>query len=285
MLPNLSVKLTLYTVSSLISLINVVCLLVHKKAAQTKQIKGAYGVAVAFVNITNTSYAFYLLVLWSWNNFLSSGKGRRHLEWQSALLCFLMFGTNSFFSFLSPFSICFLSLARCRVVVCPLESKFKDFRFVCKCIVCMSSVAVVCTILVSITMWHISGKVPANICAPFFDPTHSFVITTVLTWLLVCAQLFSVVFVMSVHSKVFSFLGNRQKLFLTNKPASRRSLLVQIIILNISNMLSWVPSSVIYLSAMFLPQYPLVMMVWTEGAVKPVHTVVSPVVFTALALR
>ena len=53
---------------------------------------------------------------------------------------------------------------------------------------------------------------------------------------------------------------------------------IQIILLTLSNVLCWLPSSTVYLAALFLERYPIEMTMWTTGIVMSLNSVINPII-------
>ena len=53
----------------------------------------------------------------------------------------------------------------------------------------------------------------------------------------------------------------------------------QLILISTSNILCWFPTNAIYLSAMYLPIYPINLVIWTTEIIMPINSVINPCVF------
>ena len=69
------------------------------------------------------------------------------------------------------------------------------------------------------------------------------------------------------------------------KKVSTQTILIQIVVTLTSNTLTWIPSGVIYISAMIMSQYPMEMMIWVLIAVAPINAIVNPIMFIRTALK
>ncbi len=259
---------------------------------QRSEKTGAFGALVSLVNVSDIFCAIPLFLLWIYN-FVYRGKFIfLAYEWQCSEDCLIIFGFFLFFSFLSPLVLNIFSLSRLQIVNHPLDTKFKETVFVLKCAFpafCISAlISIVLTLLTTfLEEKTLNTEMPMVICVPFADVSHKMILIKVTTFASVTLQVLSAVFITIVYTQLFlSLKASQAKLASSvSKQHSNKSLIVQIIIVTSSNILCWVPSSVIYLSSMFLPQHPLGLIYWTVAVVYPLNSVVNPVVFIVTTTR
>ncbi len=80
---------------------------------------------------------------------------------------------------------------------------------------------------------------------------------------------------------------NRSDLARLHWPINNQDNLLWVLQQTSSNIgpLCWIPSCAIFLTSVFLEQYPIQIAVWTIIAVTPINALLNPVVFTALILQ
>ena len=79
-------------------------------------------------------YGNYLGIIWIVNKFFKGKFSVYEENWRSSPLCYLAFVFNLDFSLLTPLMILLLSISRLMVVVKPVDTKFKQTRFVFSCV-------------------------------------------------------------------------------------------------------------------------------------------------------
>ena len=70
-----------------------------------------------------------------------------------------------------------------------------------------------------------------------------------------------------------------------SRKESNEALIYQIMILSISAVLSWVPSNITYVIAIFLDKYPIEMITWTIIFLVPVNSIVTQSVFILTTVK
>ncbi len=123
------------------------------------------------------------------------------------------------------------------------------------------------------------------LCSPFIDPAGSLWHVFPAMFAL-CAQIVAVVFSCVAYTLLVQKIKKSVK-GITKMGEGKRhmGIIIQISILITSHCLSWVPSSLVYVSCLFLPEYPSHLPLWPTLFVAPLCSFVHPVVFVTLSLR
>ena len=130
--------------------------------------------------------------------------------------------------------------------------------------------------------WNISSGLPSAICSPFFDPTGSVIWVKVATYFVVTLQFTSWVVITSNNTYLMVSLRRFQKKNtpkLVTSDHLNLSLLIQLIVLMVSNTICWLPSGAIYITCLYLDKYPLDLIVWTTVVFTCVSATIIPIVF------
>ena len=143
--------------------------------------------------------------------------------------------------------------------------------------------SVVTTIMVQI----VHESVPLQLCSPFIDPSNKLVLFSIISWFISIIQLSAVVVIIVIYCLLLKHLRDSQQEIKESlsKKKSSVGLIVQIIVITGSNILCWIPSSIIYLASVFFTSYPIEKIMWTIIIVVPINSVINPLVFIVTTLR
>ncbi len=287
---NISIKITCYTMSSII-LFNVLSIILHSVSHNNNSEKAkANNFLVIAVNVVDISCSLPLLLLWIEDLIY---KGRYILlVWKSSAVCYIISGLFLFYNYLSPFVLGLLALSRLMVVAKPLETRFTEASFVLKVIFAFFGIVCVFVVICTLLLWIINhfvlnSDIPLTVCSPFVDPQNLNTLTKIFTWMMVSFQMVSIITIIVFYVKLFLSLKKSQEKVknVVSKQRDNLPLVLQLIVITGSNIFCWIPSCVIFLVSIFLDQYPIKMIVWTIIAVTPINSVLNPIVFIVLVCR
>ena len=193
---------------------------------------------------------------------------------ENSKLCALNFFFITSYILLIPHCLCFLALSRFMVIKYPFDSKFKSTKFVFKCLVILFSSII--GIVGAYT--HATDTSLSFLCSPFIDPTFSYLEMKIFTSLTFSIQLFSASFISYLHYKIVQLLKKSQRIRDETGGLSW-SLKLQLILLSVSNIMCWIPSTIIHLSIIFLERYPSELLMWTTMFAVPVNSIINPITF------
>ena len=279
------IKITFYVISLLLFTLNVGCILLHVLTPQ----KLYFSLTIISVNVVDIYMCFPLTITWVIDISLNENYIVNALTWRSSPLCHATFGINLMFSFLSPTFLSFLSVSRLMIVVSPMNTHFKQTSSVVHYVIFIfTTVAVLCTGLASLSGLSYSTN-PTGFCSPVMDPTDQVLTIKIFTCLIAGCQLVAIFLIIVAYLSLISHLQKAPELGRCTKQTTKSKPLVKVtvkvIVCVISCTSCWIPSGVIFLTAIFLPQYPTLMLVWTAVAVVPINSIVNPVAFIAAAVR
>ena len=283
LLPQTPVKILFITMTVLVFLLNIFTLTFHVQMSQLFQ--NSFLMIVVTINITDCLPSVFFAIIWVNDSALAETFLVNSRWWRSGVACFSAFCILLLFSILSQCLLCFLSLARLQIVLNPLDTKLKDDTFVQKIIATLSIASSTFALLLTFISIFVSGIVSFNLCSPFVDPSHTSVVTKVLTWFLAISQTASSVSILWMHFCLVSNLGESQKKLTKSKQDSKMALVSQLALISASNIICWFPMNCIYLVIMFLSQYPLVMVVSATGAIMPINSVLMPSTLWSFAVK
>lgn len=288
LLPHTAVKITFYTICFVILIGNIASIILQRMSFLQKLDKtGAYGITVASINVADIIGAIPLFVLWiadlSFKNIFFLNEN----YWRSSVFCYFTFGTNICFNIMSPSFLYFLAFSRLMVVLYPMDTEFKDTKFVFRWLLTILAASNFVAITFTITSWYLTLNIPMSLCSPFIDLTNDITIIKVITFLTAIMQVTAAICILIVYSILIVSLKKSQETLQQSmsKKQSNLSLVVQIIIVTSSNILSWIPCGIIYVMVMFMEKYPIDMLIWITIGVAPINSVVNPIVFISTTVR
>ena len=167
------------------------------------------------------------------------------------------------------------------VVLCPFDSKFKKGNFITKCILCSLLVHLILAGSFTVYLVQTLNKLPFGLCLPFMDPTDSLISFKILTWLVSIVQICTAISIIIIYSHLVLTLGKSEANLCKAQLHSKvnKSLVLQLIIVSLSNILCWLPSCSIFVSSQFMSRYPIKMLIWTTVTMMPINSIINPIVF------
>ncbi len=288
LLPNAAFKITFYCVSSLLLVINVVSIIMQRMAFKQGSDKSfAFGTMVILVNVADILHSVPLFVVWIADIFHGAKFPLSANDWKESFYCIVIFHLFLFCCCLSPTLLLVLAYSRLMVVMHPLDSKFKQTNHVVRVNGAVFSSAFLVASVVATLSMSIYSKVPFTICSPFQDPNNEQMLTVVIIIVRMLFLLAMVISILAAYTALIISLKESQKRVQASKSKkeSNTSLLLQIVTLTASNLICWVPSSVIFTVGVFWQPYPTQMLMWIVIAADPINSLMDPVVFSVTALR
>ncbi len=293
LLPNTGMKASFYSFSSVILILNTLSLTLQLVLHRLDIEKSAtFSIIIGSVNSADVLYSLPLFLLWTFDLAYKGKFISRQMQWRSSLTCFTIFPLFCQFNVVSPVLIFLMSISRLMVVNHPLDTQFKSSTFVVKSVSVINMVAVSTACVSTTLMWLVDVEIlrtdlPMVICSPFADPSNKMIMIKVLTAVVVCLQIISILSIFVVYVKLLISLKESQRKIESSrsKKQSNTPLIVQLVVIMCANILCWVPSCAVYVTAMFLGQYPVAMIIWTTVAVASLNSVTNPTVFVVTAAR
>ncbi len=261
LLPKMAFKILFILYPLVILIVNLLSFVSHlsKRSAHTAL---SFSFIIAFINFTNLVYCCYLFGNWT-SDFIFRGMfSLGEQNWRSCPVCFMLFQIVFLFSLLNQFGLLFLSLARLMVVLHPVDSRFKRTSFVWKSLFYGFVGSLLMTSSISFLKMFTVQELPTSLCLPFVDPTGLLTIIRIVTYFVGITQSTSSVSILVMHVYLVSQVQNIANF---SYKSCRRShdhtkhinRVIQLFILTISNLLSWLPANIIFLALSFLDSYSL----------------------------
>ncbi len=282
LLVDTSVKVVTKVMSALLFLINVVCIFIHFLNITNK----AYSAVVVANNISNVLFCGFLTMLWATDLFFSRTFIFQNHRWRSGPLCFSASGLHLFHSLTSAIFTAFLSFCRLMIVIHPFDTKMKRTKSVVKYIMVFVLIFCLLSLCLCLAEKFVYHGIMTELCILYVDPTKSVIIAKVLVWNHFCSHFFFIVAIAIMHVSIsVKFQKSQMKIPKSTKDDTSKGLNIQLGILSTSTIICWIPESIIYVTLMFLPVYPIKFVAWTPIVVKAVNPILMPLTLCVYSIK
>ncbi len=284
LLKDKTARVSILTVSLLVCLANIICICIHLYFYKRGT---AFNIVTLAVNSTDIICSFYLLGSGVADVYYDRTYIMNDLYWRSSVACFSLFFLAMTFSVSSPSCLLLMSVCRMQVVQRPFDSKVKDKQFVSLLILYSFLPLLFLSLFLTLVTFLLHGTVPTALCLPFVDPTDTYLIFELITWIVSFLQLSVSVAILVLYVKIIQAVIESKKNLRIRSTAKRSEtpIIVQLVIITFSNIMCWLPSSGIFLTSLLISQYPIVMVTMTTIVVMPINSLVNPIVFVVSTLR
>ncbi len=293
LLNNEAIRGTFIGVSILLLLTNTLSIKLQRLSYMKRLEKsGAFGSMVVVINVYDLVHTFLFFMLWIADLDFLTNFGLLSAEWRKSPECYVQFGIMTHVSTCSPLLLTFFAVSRLMLVKYPLETRFKETKFVIRWMSLISLLCFAYSVLLTISSWLVNTflydrGIPTSICSPFVDPTHNSVITIVITSITILIQLSAAVATIVLQTKlVLALVEHQQKLQgAVSKETSNIPMIVQFVAISTSNVICWLPTGILYVTLMVLKEYSFVIVPWFTITLQPVNSLVIPIVFIVTTIR
>ncbi len=250
-------------------------------------LKKVFKLLVVAVNSTDLLCSAYLHIIWIADAVFKGAYLFHGSHWESSWVCFTAFFLLLYFSFAIQGTLILFSLARLMVVKYPIDTKFKILKFTTKWLLIVLLIVTCLTIPAPIILKFRVGKVPLGLCSPFVDPSNSSVLFPIVAWFVAISQLMSCTAIVVLHIMLIKELAVSQARLekAKSREDSNTSVFVQLTLISISNIVCWIPSSIIFTILTVLSVYPVDTVVWTTVVVMPLNSIANPIILIAFCIN
>ena len=196
--------------------------------------------------------------------------------WKRSTLCRFASMLVLFCSINQPLLFLFLAFSRLMVVKNPFDSKFKSTNYVLKCLIIITTIILSIDVTITAVVGHFK-TIPTGMCILFTDPSNAALVFKSLTILITIIQFTSISLIILAYYNMVRHIKESQENIGPKKLVSVGSR-IQIILLTLSNVLCWLPSSTVYLAALLLERYNIEMTMWTKVTVMSLNSVINPII-------
>lgn len=285
LIPNMPIRVAAISTALLISGVNTFSILLHMMRQRTSK---SFKRAIVFACLTNALYVGYLscVVLGSilhGRNFIIFQE-----RWKSSFVCFFAFGCVLWFTILSSSLSIFTSALRLLVVIKPMESTFKETRFVKKCmgtIFVASFMVVICMLL----FYKFTLKMlPFAFCFPFVEPTQSLISAQAVVYVFTSVHSLTPIATTLIHISLVQNVTESKRIQASKSKGNDgdgKRLILQLAVITISSMVCVYPSNVTFILATALTPFSLEIVLWSIVVIVPITALVHLTVFSIVCVK
>ena len=283
-LPHKNMKVVFIIISSLILVFNIICIILNLATWKSNK---AFSLIVININFSEMTCGIYMCFILVSNKVLEGIFFVKEEMWRSGPVCFTAFSTILWFTIISQSLLVFLSLSRLMIVAHPLDTEFKCHWFVCRRLLVTHICTLITVLFITLFTRFVYFNIPLSICLPFVDPSGSVLIIKILTWSVVLTQTVTSIVIIILHVLLVVRLKSSKFDGRTNQSNDNSDvpLIVQLIMITVSNILCWFPANTIYVTTMFLSNYPTDLIIWTTVIGLPLNSIINPSVFIITSVR
>ena len=279
-LPSLGMKLFYSSVSVIIFILNILSIILQISSYKANK---SFSLIVISINGNDILCGMYLSYVWIADLYFSDSFRVKEESWRSGILCLTAFTTALFFTVLTECFLILLSLARLMVVIHPLNTRFKETQFIVKLLIIFMFFSVFFCVFIALIFKSTNYAITISICLPFLDPTDSQLIVKFIVWFTVVTQMATSVGILIMHCLLLNELT--QNKVQKSKAGNNLPLIIQLIMITVSNILCWFPTACVYITAMFSRTYPIDLVIWTTVLGLPINSILNPLIFIVTTVR
>ncbi len=287
LLPSLSFRVMFGAMGILVLSLNSVSSGIY--VSRVKLEKRAFSTLVLFTNFSDSLYSLYLSVIFLSDLYYRGVFLTREMAWRCSVTCFTAYFIVLWFSVLSQITLLIFTFSRFLVVAFPFKdhslcTNRQSLQKMFACTIIASFVASLFLVLLSAWLMEM---VPMSLCLPFLDPTQGSVIIATITWIMSCIQVLDSCLIVTFNTMMVDHIRKASRDIRDSRSShkSHRTMFIQVFLVTSSNITCWLPTSVLYLAAMNLSQYPTDLIIWATVGVTPINSLLNPTVFIWTGLR
>ena len=128
---------------------------------------------------------------------------------------------------------------------------------------------------------------PTVYCSPFLDPLKIFILTEILTFVIICVHFLAFSLNLTVHAKLVVTVTKSKGIHTTIncKRSHNKPFIIQIICITCSHMLCWISDMTIYLIISFMKKYPMEMILYKLACISPLNSILIPIILGVNRLK
>ncbi len=248
----------------------------------------AYALNVLFMNFNDFLFGSYILALFSADIKYGSLYVLYVDQWLSSFTCKSLGLLYTMLVLNSNYFLTLITTSRFFAIKYPFNSYFKGvknmFYVICSGICCHLILSL--CVMFSYEWMEQQHQMPSSTCLYFGETTHSITIK-VTTITIATLQMLNLCFIVVVY---FYILSEVQKaascdILIQNRMLqAEKNVRNQAVLVGMSNVLCWVPSSIIYLISIAMENYPTDILLWNAILINPLNSIINPLLFCLLPL-
>ena len=277
-------KIFYIAISLLIIILNFLSIIAQVKSNQTNK---CFSIIAISVNANDSLCGAYLSFIWVADLSFGGSFNVKEDSWRSSFPCLIAFTVILCFTVPSQLVLIFMSLTRLMVTISPLSTKFKDTMFITKSLTVLVLLSLVLSLCTALIFKFTETSSMISLCLSFLDPTSSQLSVKLITRFTVLTQLVTTIVIMIMHIFLVAEIKRSQQNIQKSKTENGKikTVIIQLFTVTLSNILCWCPAGCIFITAMFLPLYPVDLVIWTTVIGLPINSIFNPTIFIVDTIR
>ena len=230
------------------------------------------------LNFTDILCGTYLAIIWVSDSLLKDIYLINEDLWKSHSFCFTGLCIIVWFTVSAQLILLYMSTSRLLGVMYPIKTKNRSWKSVFYHINIIQIISFSTSLGVTFIFQFTEKQVPTTLCLPFVDPSGSSILTKVSSWVIIISQSISAIIIAILNAILVKEVTKSKKSLKRGKHDANFKMILYLIITTTSNIICWFPVNFLYLSVMFLPTYPIELIILTIGLDMPVNSIINPCV-------
>ncbi len=285
LLPSVQMWHSMVVVSILVFIANISSLSLQHLDTATHQ---SFSFTLSAICQINFLCCIYLVTIWSADVHFGSVFFLQEKYWRSSVACFSAVTNLNLFIILAVALGILQTTSRLLVVVSPVDTSFKRSKYVIRCILSLSILSLLIVVPFTISVKITSETFPTTFCVLFLAESNDYLLFSVAVWLLSCLQMIACLVVIILRLLlIIEYVQSQKTITKSNTSSTNKaySLIGQLSVLSLTNVLCWFPASVVYISALFASSYPTETVAWVMVISTPINAVLCPIIFGGVTVR
>ena len=283
LLPCVEIEVSSWVIAAMVTILNTLSIIFHLIWRNRSK---SNTVLIAGLSLAEMLQAVYLFALSIANVTFGERFVLKQGQWTSSLVCLLSSTVGFDFTLSSTGAHVLVSISRLMLVLHPVNTKFKRAKFVGKSTGSLHLLTFLLSATVCSIFFLFKRFFPNSLCSIFVDNNvKSFLFCKVSALLLLCLHLTASICQIAMSILLVNKYKDSQKNLTKNKSGQTRPMTVKLVTTALSNTLCWFGTDIVVVTALFLPEYPTEMLVWTVIMLSSTTAIVTPllVVISLLA--
>ncbi len=284
LLPNNVLKVMSWSVSSLtvgLNIISASVYLVWRKRSASNSL------LIVSLNCAEIMQGVYLYIIAGSGVSYGDTFAIKQQKWMSSTVCLPASTSALDFCLSSAASQLLLTLSRLMLVIHPVDSDFKRASFIAKHIGHLHFLGFCLSFAFCASLYFSQGSFPNSLCLITVDPTKFVLLCRIVANCILCFHTTASILVIVMSFVLVKKFRESQEAISKSKSksVSAASLSRTLCMTIVSTTLCWFPSDAVFLTALFLPMYPINMILWTIVTVGQFTNIVTPITVGVSLLR
>ncbi len=239
-----------------------------------------YEINITCLHLVDSLNGLHLLTLASADEYYGETYVAYEISWRQGFLCNSVSVISLFSNMMSIWILFFLAISRIMIIKHPMLTRVKEPKFVISILgsgLLLVSVFVTVSSSILITQSHEGQALPLCVMYGVSGNVHS--IITALHGLI---QLFAVLSITSFYCYVIFLLKKADESAVASRSTGKHSLhlsastLFQLVFVSISDIICWLPSSIIAFLSVIFKEYPIQLLFWVVLVLAPLNSILNP---------